>query len=475
MSKYLMQNVDSITNLLHLSFQTRDLKTIKKLHAHLLRTGLLFISLTIHTKIISAYATFLHKTNLQAPTKFLSCIKTTNPLPFNLILSEFCRNGYPYLALKTMSFMHFNAVHLDTYALCSSLSASSSIKAVEFGLQVHAYVEKSGWLSSVFVGSALIDIYAKTSFISSASIMFNEMPLKNTVCANALLSGLADAKLWIEGIKLGRKMHQIKIEYDHFSLSAILRSCAGLSAIELGKQVHAKLIRTVFDVKDDFFLQSSLIEMYGKCGSVEKSLKVFHLNGFEIERAEKRDVVLWTSLLGVYGRNGHHKEVIKLYKKMLMEGIKPDEVVLVTVISACSHTGQVKLGLEYFYSMVHKFGLAPCSELYGCVVDMLCRAGELEKAWRLIKEIDHKRNEILNVSSWGALLSACDSSGNIELGVLAAERALKLDPQNVGIYILLSNLYAKFGMWDEIRKVRELMKERGLRKDIGCSWIETTS
>lgn len=394
-----------------------------------------------------------------------------NPLPFNVMLSDFSRNGFAFDALKTFSFMHMNGVTIDTYTLCSSLTASSSIRNVRFGQQVHAMVAKSGWSSSVFVGSALVDLYAKSLVIEDAEVMFEEIPVKNTVCANALLSGYAEAKMWLEGLELIRKMPVLNLDHDNFTLSATLRACAGLPAIKLGMQVHAFLIRTIYDVEKDVFLQSSLIELYGRCGLVGKARQVFNLAG--IGRVEcQRDVVLWTSILGVYGRSGHFKEVVRLHQEMLKEGIEPDRVAFVTVLSACGHTGQVNLGVKLFESMTHDFGLVPGPEHYSCLIDLLCRAGQLERAWKLVNEMLCKGHGSCSVSMWGALLSASNECGNIELGKLAAQKALDLDPQNTGVYVMLSNLYAKFGMWDEIERLREVMKERGLKKDVGCSWIE---
>ncbi|GLU02803.1 hypothetical protein SLE2022_200380 [Rubroshorea leprosula] len=471
---FLFQTFDSISQFLDDCSRTKNLKATKRIHAHLLRTGLLFASLNIHAELFFTYATCLKKNNQETLTKCFKSVKSKDPLLFNVIISNFCRNGFAFPALKTLSFMHFNGVALDTYALCSSLKASSFMGNVKFGEQIHTHVRKSGWLSSVFVGSALIDLYAKFLQIDNAAVVFDEIPVKNTVCANALLSGYGETTQWVEGLELVRKMPGLNLDYDHFTLSAMLRACAGLSAIELGRQVHAYLIRNVYDVGRDMFLQSALIETYGKCGLVAKAFQVFNLLGLSFDGQRKRDVVLWTSMLGVYGRNGDFKEVILLYEEMLKENIKPDEVAFVTVMSACGHSGQVKLGTEYFESMTREYKLVPGPEHYTCLVGLLCRTGELDKAWKVVNEMLHKGHGNGSVSMWGALLTACQDHGNIELGKFAAKKALELDPQNVSIYVLLSNLYAKYGMWDEIGLLRELMKHGGLKKDAGCSWIEVT-
>lgn len=372
--------------------------------------------------------------------------------------------------------MHTNAVPLDTYSLCSTLTASSKVKDLDFGKQIHAHVAKSGWSSSVFLGSALIDLYSNLSNVRDATLVFDEIPEKNTVCANALLKGYGEAGLWVQKLELVRKMHMLKLKHDHFTLSAALRACTGLSAVEMGRQVHGYLLRTTPDVESDVFLQSALIDMYGKCGMVIKAWQVFKLVGMEIRKeVRSRDVVLWTSMLGVYGRNGHSKEVIDLYNEMLVEGISPDGIAFLTVISACGRTGQVQEGVKYFESMANDFKLDPGPEHYSCLVDLLCRAGELKKAWELLNKTLKKGMGKGSVSMWGALLSACVDRGDIELGKLAAERALELDPQNVGICIMLSNLYARFGMWEEIGHLRVLINASGLRKDVGCSWVQVTS
>ncbi|XAR59084.1 hypothetical protein NMG60_11014727 [Bertholletia excelsa] len=463
-------NLAWIFDFLNHCSETRNLGVLKKIHAHLLRTGLLGLYPGLHTRLIFTYTSFFLKPDLQTFANFFNCVNPTNSLLFNTLISDFCRKGCSSLALQTFAFMHANGIPIDTYALCSCLTASSNSKGVHFGKQLHGHAVRSGWLSSVFVGSALIDLYAKMLLINDAAEMFDETPVRNTVCANALLSGYVETKLWVEGLQLFRRMPLLNLDYDNFTFSATLRACTGLSAVDMGRQIHAKIFRALPSVGDDVFLQSSLIEMYGKCGLVQQARLVFNMDGFRIKGDRKRDVILWTSMLGVYGRNGYFKEVITLYKGMLMEGIRPDGVAFVTIISACAHTGQMNLGIEYFKSMVSDFGLSPSPEHYSCMVHLLCQAGELDRAWKLVKEIT-----CCNISMWGALLTACGECGNIDLAKLAAQRALELDPQNVGIYVLLSNMYAKHGMWSEIRHLRELMKDRGLEKDVGCSWIEITS
>ncbi|XP_021738754.1 pentatricopeptide repeat-containing protein At3g14330-like isoform X1 [Chenopodium quinoa] len=454
---------------------TNNVKEIKRFHGQLLRRGLLFSSLNILTKLMYSCITVAsNKKTHQTLTNFFFSVSSQNPLPFNILLADFSKSGFSYLALRTFSLMHIHGVPLDSYSLCSALTAASSAKTVNFGKQMHTYIMKAGWSRSVFVGSAVVGLYSRSLFIDDAEMAFYEIPMKNSVCANALLAGYSEAKLWIRGIELFRKMPLLNLKYDHFTLTAALCACAGLSAIGLGKQVHAYVLRVTSGIDTDVVLLSSLIEMYGRCGLVSKAVQVFNLSGLELGVKEKRDVVLWTSMLGSYGRSGHYIQVISLYQDMLVERVRPDGVAFVSVISACANTGQVDLGLSYFESMIHDFALDPGPEHFSCVVDMLCKAGDLEKAWKLMSQMAGK-GLVIYVSLWGSLLNACKEHGNVNLARMAAKKALELEPKNAGVLALLSNLYAQFNMWDEIEHLSNLMKEQGIKKDAGCSWIEVTS
>ncbi|KAL2925153.1 hypothetical protein RDABS01_006524 [Bienertia sinuspersici] len=357
---------------------TRNFKVIKKLHGQLLRRGLLFDSVNVLSKLMFSCVTMAsNKYTFETLTKFFSLVSAQYPLPFNILLADFCRSGYCSLALRTFSLMHIHGVPLDTYALCSALTVASSAKTVSFGKQIHTQVVKTGWSPSVFVGSAVVGLYSRSLLIDDAELAFHEIPSKNSVCANALLAGYGEAKFWTRGIELFRKMPLLNLDYDRFTLTAALCACAGVVC----------------------YWPGSLIEMYGRCGFVNKALQIFNLSGLEFGVKQRRDVVLWTSMLGSYGRNGHYIEVIRLYQDMLVEGVKPDKVAFVAVISACAHTGQVDLGLSYFESMVQDFKLDPGPEHFSCVVDLLCKAGELEKAWKLVSQMAGKGLGI-SVSLW---------------------------------------------------------------------------
>ncbi|KAJ6807662.1 pentatricopeptide repeat-containing protein, mitochondrial [Iris pallida] len=264
---------------------------------------------------------------------------------------------------------------------------------------------------------------------------------------------------------------------DELTLSCVLRISGEAAAVEIGRQAHGYLIRSSRGgTGRDVVLLSCLVEMYGRCGLAGKARLVFETGGSSREGRRGRDVVLWTSMLNAYGRNGQFDDVIKAFEEMLAERTEPDGLAFLAVLSACSRSGNVKKGLEFLGLMGRSYGLVPGPEHYGCIVDMLCRAGEVEKAWKFANEMVVAGNgKRIGASSWGAILSACRDTGNVEIGVTTARKGLELDPCNVGLLMELSNLYAKVGMWDEIGVLREEMRERGLEKDVGNSRLETSN
>ncbi|XP_020577447.1 putative pentatricopeptide repeat-containing protein At3g23330 [Phalaenopsis equestris] len=452
--------LSSLSRLLGRSSRSEILHVCSALLAQLTRIGLL------HMNLPSTAAAIVNHSSSVFPA-------AGDITPWNALIAELSSHGFPLLAIQAFSLMHRIALPLDSYSLCSALSAASSpqSKAVKLGNQIHAYFSKSGVMSNIFVGGALIDFYARTGAIPDAHQVFVQIPVRNAVCLNALLNGYVEEKLWMEGLSLFRSSY--RLNPDGYTISAVLKICAEMSFILLGMQCHAYLIRRIME--KDVFLLSSLVEMYGKCGLVDKVHSVFKM--FDKGIAEgRRDVVLWTSLLNAYGRNGLFDDVISTFEEMLVEGTEPDEIVMLVILSACARSGNVMKGIHYLESMTKEYKMVPRHEHYSCVVDLLCRAGEVEKALNFVTEIAAEDNgdggTMFAVSAWGVILSACSDYGNVKIAKLAFHRAIQLDQDNVGVHVELSNLYARVGMWDELAKLRKLMLDKGMKKDMGHSRLE---
>uniref|UniRef100_A0A0E0CEU3 Pentacotripeptide-repeat region of PRORP domain-containing protein n=1 Tax=Oryza meridionalis TaxID=40149 RepID=A0A0E0CEU3_9ORYZ len=395
-------------------------------------------------------------------------------LSFNSLLAAAASSPHPRLrslVLPALALAHryppAAAGPLDSYALCSALRHASAPEAEP----LHAHAARSGWLGSVFVSCAIAAAYGGSGRFLDARRLFDESPVRNAVFGNAVLAGYVNAGKWAPLLEFARRFSEFRLQVDGYTMTAVMRACGELADADLGRQAHGHAIRRVGAVESDVFLTSALVDMYAKCGLVSHAKRVFDLA--QQVNAVGIDVVLWTALLNAYGRHGMCKEVIQIYDRMVALGVRPDELTILAVLSACQHAGEVVKGLHYFESIHEDYGLTPTPDHYSCVVNMLCRAGMVIKAWEIVTSKGCGGE--FGISTWVALLSACCDCGNVELGRMAAQRAIELEPNNGTIYVELSNLYARAGLWGEIDQLRELMKDNGLEKDAGLTWVELSS
>lgn len=274
-----------------------------------------------------------------------------------------------------------------------------------------------------------------------------------------MISAYVDSGLGDEALSLFRSMKEDGLEPDSVALMSTLSAAASLSALKKGKEVHGFLIKQGFPVEES--VASSLVDMYARCGALENSFKVFNL-------VKDKDPVLWTCMIHASGMHGCGKEAIELFDRMEMENTQPDHVTFLALLYACSHSGMIDEGKKYLQIMKENYNLEPWPEHYACVVDLLGRANRLKEAYQFVKSMPVEPNAVV----WCALLGACHVHSNEELGNIAAGKLLELEPENPGNYVLVSNVFASAGKWDDVELVRERMKERGLRKIPACSWIE---
>ncbi|KAF9595332.1 hypothetical protein IFM89_039045 [Coptis chinensis] len=267
-----------------------------------------------------------------------------------------------------------------------------------------------------------------------------------------------------EALELFCHLKRESIWPTHYTFGNVLNACANL----LGKQAHTHVlkhgIRFVSGPESDIFVGNSLVNMYTKCGSIEDGYRVFG-------SMSEHDQVSWNAMIVGYAQNGKGNEVLALFSRMLRSGERPDHVMMIGVLSACSHAGMVEEGWRYFYSMRQEHGLVPSKDHYTCMVDLLGRAGCIREAKMFIESMPMEADTVL----WGSLLASCKVHGNLEMGTHVAEKLLELDPSNSGPYVLgvlLSNMYAELKQWGQVARVRTLMRRRGVVKQPGCSWIE---
>lgn len=320
-------------------------------------------------------------------------------------------------------------------------------------------------IRNVISETSLLSGYAKSAIVESARFMFFKMNEKNVVSWNALISGYTQNGENEEALQLFLQLKRESYLPTHYTFGNILNACANLADIYLGRQVHTHVIKHGFRFESgpesSIFVGNSLVDMYAKCGSMTDGMRVF-------DTMLERDKVSWNAMIVGLAQNGNAKEALSLFEEMLVAGEKPDHVTMIGVLSACGHAGLVDEGRIYFQLMIEVYGLVPQRDHYTCMVDLLGRSGLLNEAWQFVKSMPIEPDCVL----WGSLLGACRVHRNVEMGKLVAHKILELDPSNSGPYVLLSNIYAAMGRWADVMNTRKLMRQRGVVKQPGCSWVE---
>lgn len=374
----------------------------------------------------------------------------------------------------------------------STLSACIALKMLELGKEIHRYVrEQLGF--TIKIGNALVDMYCKCGHLSIAREIFNDMPIKTVICWTSMVSGyvncgqldearelferspVRDVVLWTamingyvqfnrfdDAVALFREMQIKRVSPDRFTLVALLTGCAQLGTLEQGKWIHGYIDENKIMI--DAVVGTALIEMYAKCGFIEKSLEIF--NGLK-----EKDTASWTSIICGLAMNGKTSKALELFAEMVQTGVKPDDITFIGVLSACSHGGLVEEGRKHFRSMTAVYQIEPKLEHYGCLIDLLGRAGQLDEAEELIEKSPNVNNEVI-VPLYGALLSACRTHGNVEMGERVAKRLVGIESGDSSVHTLLANIYASADRWEDVTKVRRKMKDLGVKKVPGCSSVE---
>ncbi|XP_071704886.1 pentatricopeptide repeat-containing protein At5g66520 isoform X2 [Rutidosis leptorrhynchoides] len=362
--------------------------------------------------------------------------------------------------------------------------------AIEEGKQLHAQILKFGYHSDGFSQNNLIHMYvsfksleearkvfekmphpdvvswttlisgySQSGYIDDARKVFDLMPEKNPATWNAMIAAYVQSNHFHEAFLLFNEMRSSQIKLDKFVAASMLSACTGLGALKQGEWIHDNIKKSGIEI--DTKLATTIIDMYCKCGSLEKAFETFN-------SLKTKGVSSWNCMIGGFAMHGKGAAAIDLFKKMENDSVPPDYITFVNLLSACAHSGLVKEGQHYFQYMVKVHGITPGMEHYGCLVDLLGRAGLLNEAMKLIKDMPMNPD----VGVMGALLGACKIHGNIELGEKIGKLVIELEPNNSGRYVLLANIYAAASKWEEVANIRKLMNDRGVKKAPGFSLIE---
>ncbi|KAG4955097.1 hypothetical protein AAZX31_14G192300 [Glycine max] len=381
----------------------------------------------------------------------------------------------------------------DSFTLGSVLAGCADMASIRRGKEAHSLAIVRGLQSNSIVGGALVEMYSKCQDIVAAQMAFDGVSERDLPTWNALISGYArcnqaekirelhqkmrrdgfepnvytwngiiagyvENKQYDSAMQLFTEMQIANLRPDIYTVGIILAACSRLATIQRGKQVHAYSIRAGHD--SDVHIGAALVDMYAKCGDVKHCYRVYNM-------ISNPNLVSHNAMLTAYAMHGHGEEGIALFRRMLASKVRPDHVTFLAVLSSCVHAGSLEIGHECLALMV-AYNVMPSLKHYTCMVDLLSRAGQLYEAYELIKNLPTEADAV----TWNALLGGCFIHNEVDLGEIAAEKLIELEPNNPGNYVMLANLYASAGKWHYLTQTRQLMKDMGMQKRPGCSWIE---
>ncbi|XP_029130749.1 pentatricopeptide repeat-containing protein At2g22070 isoform X2 [Cajanus cajan] len=376
------------------------------------------------------------------------------------MIDGYVKNGHFKKALTTYKKMVTDDVFIDQHVLCSTLSACSALKAFSFGKSLHSTIVKFGFECETFIGNALTDMYSKSGDMVSASNVFQINPgCRNIVSLTAIIDGYVEMDQIEKALSTFVDLRRRGIEPNEFTFTSLIKACANQAKLEHGSQLHGQVVKFNFD--KDPFVSSTLVDMYGKCGLFNNSIQLF-------DEIENPNDIAWNTLVGVFAQHGLGRKAVQTFNGMIHRGLKPNAVTFVNLLKGCSHSGMVEDGLNYFYTMEKIYGVVPKEEHYSCVIDLLGRAGKFKEAEDFINNMPFEPNAF----GWCSFLGACKIHGDKERAKIAANKLMRLEPENSGAHVLLSNIYAKEKQWEDVRSLRKMIKDGNINKLPGYSWVD---
>lgn len=464
----------------------------KQVHAHVLKLGLEHNAF-VHTSLINMYAQngelvnarlVFDKSSMRDAVSFTALITgyaskgfldearelfdeipVRDVVSWNAMISGYAQSGRVEEAMAFFEEMRRAKVTPNVSTMLSVLSAcAQSGSSLQLGNWVRSWIEDRGLGSNIRLVNGLIDMYVKCGDLEEASNLFEKIQDKNVVSWNVMIGGYTHMSCYKEALGLFRRMMQSNIDPNDVTFLSILPACANLGALDLGKWVHAYVDKNMKSMKNTVALWTSLIDMYAKCGDLAAAKRIF-------DCMNTKSLATWNAMISGFAMHGHTDTALGLFSRMTSEGFVPDDITFVGVLTACKHAGLLSLGRRYFSSMIQDYKVSPKLPHYGCMIDLFGRAGLFDEAETLVKNMEMKPDGAI----WCSLLGACRIHRRIELAESVAKHLFELEPENPSAYVLLSNIYAGAGRWEDVAKIRTRLNDNRMKKVPGCSSIEVDS
>ncbi|XP_061351207.1 pentatricopeptide repeat-containing protein At3g49170, chloroplastic [Gastrolobium bilobum] len=449
----------TLTSLLSACAELEFLSLGKQLHSWVIRSGLAS-DVCVGCSLVDMYAKCAADGSVENSRKVFDRMPDHNVMSWTALISGYVQgSGQEEEAVKLFCEMVLQGhVAPNCFTFSSVLKACANLPDFGFGEQLHGQTIKLGISAINCVGNALVSVYARSGRMECARRSFDILFEKNLISRNN--TGVAaDGKYLNSEEAFEYEIERNGIGANSFTYACLLSGAACVGTIGKGEQIHALVVKAGFGT--NLCINNALISMYSKCGNKEAALQVFN-------DMENRNVISWTSIISGFAKHGFATKALELFYEMLEVGVKPNEVTYIAVLSACSHVGLVDEAWKHFNSMRYDHGVVPRMEHYACMVDLLGRSGLLSEAIEFINSMPFDADALV----WRTFLGSCRVHRNTELGEHAAKMILEKEPHDPATYILLSNLYASEGRWDDVAAIRKSMKQKKLIKEAGYSWIE---
>lgn len=483
---------DSVTfvSILPVCAVLKKLEMGRQIHGYIVRCP----SLAENTAVGNALVNFYAKSDeTDAAFWAFLMIPERDLISWNSVLDTFVNSMNRWKFLNLLARMLGEHFKPDGITILTLINFCISISRLVMVKEVHCYSIKSAHSlgdGEPTVGNAILDAYAKCGDMGSALKIFQSLSEKrNLVTCNSIIAAYVDSGSQDDAYKMFSQMHEKDVttwnlmirvyaensclnealslyhefqdrgmKPDEITVMSLLPVFAQMASVRLLRQCHGYLVRNCFE---DVRLKGALLDVYSKCGSIWLAYNLFQSN-------PNKDLFMFTAMIGGFALHGMGEEALEIFHSMIGSGVKPDHIVFTSVLSACSHGGLIDQGLEIFYSMEKLHGMKPKMEQYACVVDLLARGGRLNEAYSFVTKMPVKPTAYI----WGTLLGACKNHHEVKLGQIVGAHLFEIEADDIGNYIVLSNLYAAEERWEEVLETRKLMKSRDLKKPAGCSWIE---
>ncbi|KAK6129290.1 hypothetical protein DH2020_036999 [Rehmannia glutinosa] len=387
---------------------------------------------------------------------------------WNALIAGHLQLGRPSEAFNLFREM-VNKCELDLIALANGLLICADLGYLLIGKSIHCHIYRKGVHLDLVGTTSLIDMYSRCMHLSAAMNVFYRTEDKDDALFNVMIAGYIHNGYVYRAVETFQEMVTMCVRPNTGTIISVLSALSDMKTIRIGKSIHGYLFRQGLEANTD--ISNQFINMYAKCGSIDFASDKwgkFEMARNLFEHMDEKHLSTWNTMIAAYGMHGEFDQVLKLLTQMRKDNIAPDRVTFKSILSACSHNGLVEEGLCVFSSMEREYGIVPSDEHYGCIVDLLGRAGRLQEAYDILEHVPSRRN----ASNVGALLAACRIHGNSEMGERVGQWLLDVDPENASVYCSVSNLYAGGGRWDEVERIGDITKGKGLKRTPGFSRID---